>query len=82
MMKQNKYGLIIQLVLVLAVLILLLLGAFGKIYLLIAEIVAGVALIVMGYNNHTVYNRKYLTIIYLIFGILIVIDGVVGLING
>ena len=82
MMKQNKYGLIIQLVLVLAVLILLLLGAFGKIYLLIAEIVAGVALIVMGYNNHTVYNRKYLTIIYILFGVIVIIDGIISIVNG
>lgn len=80
--KVNKYGLIIQLLLVLAVLVLLLLTAFDKIYLTIAEIVTGLALLVMAYNNHNVYNRKYLTIIYIIFGILVIISGTVDLING
>ena len=80
--KVNKYGLIIQLILVLAVLILLILTAFDKIYLTIAEIVAGLALITMAYNNHTVYNRKYLTLVYIAFGILIIISGTVDLING
>lgn len=81
-MKVNKYGLIIQLFLVLAVVVLLILTAFDKIYLYIAEIVTGLALIVMAYNNHTVYNRKYLTLIYIIFGILVIISGSMDLVNG
>ena len=80
--KQNAYGLIVQLLLVLAVVILLILSAFDRIYLTIAEIVTGFALIAMAYNNHTVYNRKYLTIIYAIFGFLVIIDGTVSLISG
>lgn len=79
--KQNTYGLVIQLLLVLAVVVLLVLSAFDRIYLTIAEIVTGLALIAMAYNNHTVYNRKYLTIIYAIFGLLVIIDGVVSLIG-
>ncbi len=81
-MKVNKYGLIVQLILVLAVIILLILTAFDKMYLYIAEIVTGLALITMAYNNHTVYNRKYLTLIYIIFGVLVIINGSVDLING
>ena len=80
--KQNAYGLVVQLILVLAVVVLLILTAFDRIYLTIAEIVAGLALMAMAYNNHTVYNRKYLTIIYFIFGLLVIIDGTVSLING
>lgn len=79
--KQNKYGLIVQLLLVFAILILLLLSAFDRIYLTIAEIVTGLALIVMAYNNHTVFNRKYLTIIYALFGIVVIVDGVISLIG-
>ena len=81
-MKVNKYGLIVQLILVLAVIILLILTAFDKMYLYIAEIVTGLALITMAYNNHTVYNRKYLTLIYIIFCVLVIINGSVDLING
>ena len=80
--KQNAYGLIVQLLLVLAVVILLILSAFDRIYLTIAEIVTGFALIAMAYNNHTVYNRKYLTIIYAIFGLLVIVDGTVSLTSG
>ena len=80
--KVNKYGLIVQLLLVFAVVILLVLTAWNEIYLKFAEIVAGLALVTMAYNNHTVYNRKYLTIIYFIFGILVIIDGIIGLVNG
>ncbi len=80
-MKQNKYGLIVQLLLVFAVLILLILSAFNDIYLVISEIVAGLALIVMAYNNHTVFNRKYLTILYALFGVIVIVDGVISLIG-
>ena len=80
-MKQNKYGLIIQLLLVFAVLVLLLLSAFDGIFLTIAEIVAGLALITMAYNNHTVFSRKYLTILYALFGVIVIIDGVITLIG-
>ncbi len=79
--KQNAYGLVVQLLLVLAVVVLLILSAFDRIFLTIAEIVTGAALIAMAYNNHTVYNRKYLTIIYVIFGLLVIVDGVVSLIG-
>lgn len=79
--KQNKYGLIVQLLLVFAILVLLLLSAFDRIYLTIAEIVTGLALLVMAYNNHTVFNRKYLTIIYALFGIVVIVDGVISLIG-
>lgn len=81
-MKVNKYGLIIQLLLVLAVIVLLILTAFDKIYLYIAEVVTGFALVTMAYNNHTVYNRKYLTIVYIIFGIIVIITGSIDLLNG
>lgn len=79
--KQNAYGLVVQLLLVLAVVVLLVLSAFDRIFLTIAEIVTGLALLAMAYNNHTVYNRKYLTIIYVIFGLLVIVDGTVSLIG-
>ena len=78
---QNTYGLVIQLLLVLAVVVLLVLSAWDRIFLQIAEIVTGFALIAMAYNNHTVYNRKYLTVIYVIVGLLVIVDGMVSLIG-
>ena len=79
--KQNKYGLIVQLLLVLAVVVLLIMSAFDGLYLIIAEIVAGLALMAMAYNNHTVYERKYLTILYILFGLIVIVDGVVSLLG-
>lgn len=80
--RENKYGLIIQFVLVFLVLVLLILTAFDKLYLVIAQIVAGCALLVTSYNNYTVYNRKNLTIVYVLFGLFVLINGALELING
>ena len=74
--KQMKLDafLIVQLVLVLILIIVLVLSMFYNFLLPIAEIIAGLALIVMGYNNHRIYNRKALTWIYIIFGIILIIS--------
>lgn len=67
-------GLITQLVLVLILIVLLILSFFWEFLLPICEIVAGLALIIMGYNNHRIYKRKALTIIYVLFGIILIVS--------
>ena len=42
----------------------------------------GILLLVLSYNNYTTYKRKYMTPVYLIFGIIVLITVVVGVING
>ena len=58
-MKENKtikidIGLIIQLILVLALIIILLFSIHYTFLRPIAEIIAGLALIIMGYNNNRI----------------------------
>ncbi len=79
-MKETKQdikldaGLIAQLVLVLILIIILVLSMFYNFLLQVAEVIAGLALIVMGYNNNRIYKRKALTWIYVIFGIILIIS--------
>lgn len=79
-MKETKQdikldaGLIAQLVLVLILIIILVLSMFYNFLLPVAEVIAGLALIVMGYNNNRIYKRKALTWIYVIFGIILIIS--------
>ena len=75
-------GLMAQLVLVLILIVILLLSLFYKFLLPVAEIVAGLALIVMGYNNQRIYKRKAMTIIYIVFGVLVLVGAIWGFING
>ena len=82
MKNKLDLGLMAQLVLVLILIVILLLSLFYKFLLAVAEIVAGLALIVMGYNNQRVYKRKAMTIIYIVFGVLVLVGAIWGFING
>ena len=82
MKNKLDLGLIAQLVLVLILIVILLLSLFYKFLLPVAEIVAGLALIVMGYNNQRIYKRKAMTIIYIVFGVLVLVGAIWGFING
>ena len=44
--------------------------------------IMGLLLLVLSYNNYTIYKRKYMTPIYLIFGIIVLVTVIVGVING
>ena len=82
MKNKLDLGLMAQLVLVLILIVILLLSLFYKFLLPVAEIVAGLALIVMGYNNQRIYKRKAMTIIYIVFGVLVLVGAIWGFING
>ena len=83
-MKTNKldFWLMTQLVLVIILIVILLLSFFFKFLLPYAEIVAGLALMVMGYNNQRIYKRKLMTIVYVIFGIIIIATAGWNIFNG
>ncbi len=83
MKKMNlDKGLMVQLILVLILVIVLLLSLFFKFLLPVAEILAGAALIVMGYNNYRIYKRKAMTAIYIAFGIIVFMGVIWGFISG
>ncbi len=39
----------------------------------ISEILIGLLMLVIGYNNHKIYKRKYMTVVYLGLGLVIII---------
>ncbi len=45
------------------------------------EIVLGVILLVMAYTNYVVYEKKKLTILYILFGLLLIIPNIIRLVG-
>ncbi len=80
--KKMPLGLIVQLVLVAILIVVLGLSMFWNFLLIYAEVIAGAALIVMAYNNQKVYNRKHLTWIYALFGVVLIITAIWKVFNG
>lgn len=80
--EQFSQGLIMQFLTFIIMIILLILSIFFNFLLPYAIIVAGITLIIMGYNNQVTFQRKSLALIYIIFGIMVIISGIVRIING
>lgn len=81
-MKKLSIGMKIQLALAIVLLIMLIISCFYNKLINYSEIVAGITLLVMSYNNQKQYKRKAMTIIYAITGILIIAFGLFRIING
>ena len=82
-MKNKNIGLFIQAILFVLVFIALVISTFIKEFMTVVEIILGLALIVTGINNKLFYKRKYMTLIYILFGILSIILTIYGVIvNG
>ena len=79
-MKKIMFNL--QFILAILLLIVLITGIFVKNLENIWISIMGILLLVLSYNNYTTYKRKYMTTVYLIFGIIVLITVVVGVING
>lgn len=45
------------------------------------EIVLGLILFVMAYTNYVVYEKKKMTIVYIIFGLLLIIPNIIRLVG-
>ena len=81
-MKKLSIGMKIQLALAIVLLIMLIISCFYNKLINYSEIVAGITLLVMSYNNQKQYKRKAMTIIYAITVILIIAFGLFRIING
>ncbi len=86
-MKSSKIDisgitLVLQLLLFVLVIVFLVLSAWFNIMYYVTAITVGVTLGIMGYNNHKFFKRKYLTVIYIIFGIFMILSGIGGIIGG
>lgn len=45
------------------------------------EIVLGIILLVMAYTNYVVYEKKKMTVLYIIFGLLLIIPNIIRLVG-
>lgn len=81
-MKKNNIGLIAQLILCIASVICFIVSIFQKYFFNIAEIIVSLTLFIMAYNNAKTYKRKYFTVIYVVFGLFLLISTIIGIVNG
>lgn len=81
-MKKLSLSLKIQFALAIILLIMLVITCFYNKLINYSEIVAGITLLVMSYNNQKQYKRKAMTIIYALVGLLITVSGIIRIING
>ncbi len=81
-MKKLPLDLKIQFVMSIILLILLVITIFNHNFLVFSEIMMGLTLLVMAYNNQTFYKRKNLTIIYIVFGVLVILMTILKAIYG
>jgi hypothetical protein len=78
----KRISLYVQLILVICVFITLIAGFFVKnsdLITMILNCFLALTMFVMAYNNENFYKRKVLTYIYSVFGVILIISIVVGL---
>ncbi len=78
----TRISLYVQLILVICVFITLIAGFFVKnsdLITMILNCFLALTMFVMAYNNENFYKRKVLTYIYSVFGVILIISIVVGL---
>ncbi len=80
-MKKTDLSLKIEFVLFIVVVISFISSIFTKIYTY-TELLMGIILLVMSYNNQKHFKRKYMTYIYLIFGLAVLSVSIFKMING
>jgi hypothetical protein len=74
-------SLLAQAICVVGILALSVLAIFENSFTIPIEVLVGITLLVMAYNNVILFKRKGLTIIYIIFGIMSIIFGIMGYIK-
>lgn len=79
--KYPKYLIIIQLILTLTVIIFGIITLFKNELVYVFELILGITLIVMGINNHLIYKRNKLTILYFLIGLGAVIIAILKIIG-
>ena len=67
--KYPKYLIIIQLILTITVIAFGIITLFKNELVYIFELILGITLIDMGINNHLIYKRNKLTILYFLIGL-------------
>lgn len=80
--KIDELGIFLQVVLAAAVVISFITSLFIGPLLIVTYSLMSLILFVLSYNNYTIYKRKYMTIVYFIFGFIVIIMTILGGIYG
>lgn len=78
----DNLGLFLQIILLVAVIISMITSFFIGPLTIVTDSLITLLLLVLCYNNYTLYKRKYLTAIYFIVGIIWLVLTLVGVFNG
>lgn len=81
-MKNKDVLLLIQLTLCISLIATLIASLIESSLFNLMEIIASLTFFIMAINNYIIYKRKYLTPLYILFGLLLLISAIVGLIYG
>ncbi len=81
-MKNDKIKKIlnVQIILMVISLILIILTFFIDGFSVYREIILGFILLIMSYSNQVVYHKTGMTILYVVFGLLLIIPNVIRLV--
>lgn len=71
-------SLLAQAVCVIGILAISVLAIFENSFTVPIEVLVGITLLIMAYNNVKLFKRKGLTIIYIVFGLISLIVGILG----
>lgn len=77
--KVNDIGLFLQAFLVIVMAICFVMSFYINEFASLANILLGWVLITMSHNNERIYKKKYLTIIYALAGVIVLIYAFLGL---
>lgn len=80
--KIDELGIFLQAVLAAAVVISFITSLFIGPLLIVTYSLMSLILFVLSYNNYTIYKRKYMTIVYFIFGFIVLLMTILGGIYG
>lgn len=76
--KIDELGIFLQVVLAAAVVISFITSLFIGPLLIVTYSLMSLILFVLSYNNYTIYKRKYMTIVYFIFGFIVILMTILG----
>ena len=80
MKKQiNNIGILIQMILGVIIVLVMIISIFTGLFYTELQILIVPELLVMAYNNQKIYKRKYMSIIYIVLALYILISLIVGM---
>ena len=82
MKKDSGLTLFLQYILFVCLIISAIISVFLNIFLTITYALIASLMFILCYNNYVIYKRKYFTVIYLLCGIIFLIEAVMGVVNG